>query len=107
MSKTFNISPLIFLLAGCGLSSEVPPIELPLGPPVSAGTVCVDVDQADARIVVNGQVATGRCTDTTTTYSSSVTVEITKQGFQTEIRDVSLLTAEPLELKVALKELPS
>ena len=36
MSKTFNISPLVFLLAGCGLSSEVPPVAPPWPPAQSA-----------------------------------------------------------------------
>ncbi|MFT5585941.1 MAG: hypothetical protein ACI9VR_003536 [Cognaticolwellia sp.] len=79
MSKTFNISPLIFLLAGCGLSSEVPPVEPPLGPPMAAGTICVDVVQAASM------------------------VSVSKPGFQTETQEVWLLTAEPIELKLELQ----
>jgi hypothetical protein len=102
MSKLFNISPVVFLLASCARSSEAP-IEPAPGPPMSAGTVCVDVDQEEATVTVNGQIATSRCTQTTTSYSSSVMVEITKTGFQTQAQAVSLLTTEPIELSVVLQ----
>lgn len=105
MTKMFNISPLVFLLAGCSFASDLPEGEPSMGPPVSAGTVCVTVDQADAEIRVNGELAQGACTEVTQTYTSSVEVQVSKPGFETYTEQVSLATTEPITLKVELQVL--
>lgn len=108
MTKLFNISPLLLLLGGCSLGMEPPPVDGRVepphhGPPLSAGRVCVDVDQAEAQVVVNGAVATERCVDTVQSYGPSVVVEVTKPGFQTETQEVSLLRSSPIELDIRMR----
>jgi hypothetical protein len=104
MTKLFNISPLILLLASCSTGGESsPPVEPHMGPPVAAGAVCVDVEQDGATVQVNGQQTTERCTQTMTTYSASVLVQVSKPGFETYSEQVSLLRTSPIELAVVLE----